>query len=139
MGCGPAAVSVIIPTLARPERVPGLMRAIDNVTSQAGGLGLPIVVVNGPFAAPALRESLARRQDLRLITLAEPGLPRALRAGRAAVETAYFCVLDDDDELLPEALAIRLGAFEADPRADVVVTNGYLDGFGRREINIADF
>jgi len=136
---GPAAVSVIIPTLARPERVPSLMRAIDSITSQAGGCAVPIVVVNGPFAAPAATESLAHRQDLRLITLADASLPLALHAGRAAVETAYFSVLDDDDELLPEAVAIRLGAFEADPRADVVVTNGYLDGFGRREINIADF
>jgi glycosyltransferase involved in cell wall biosynthesis len=136
---GLPAVSVIIPTLARPERAPGLMRAIQNITSQQGVRGLPIVVVNGPYAAAEIRQSLSRRHDLRLITRAEPGLPQALSAGRAAVETPYFSVLDDDDELLPGALTARVRALDADPEADVVVTNGYDEGFGRRELNVEDF
>ena len=136
---GLPAVSVIIPTLARSERAPGLIRAIETVASQQGVRGLPIVVVNGPYAPAELRESLARRHDLRLITRADSGLPQALSAGRAAVETPYFSVLDDDDELLPGALKTRVRALDADPDADVVVTNGYVDGFGRRELNVADF
>jgi len=132
-------VSVIIPTLVRPERVPGLIRAIESVTSQQGACGLPIVVINGSSASADLRDSLAGRRDLRVITLAEPGLPGALRAGRAAVETPYFSVLDDDDELLPGALKARMGAFDDDPQADVVVTNGYLEGLERRRLNVESF
>jgi Glycosyl transferase family 2 len=132
-------VSVIIPTLARAERVPGLIRAIESITSQQGARGLPIVVINGQFAAAELRVTLARRHDLRVITLTEPGLPEALRAGRAAVETPYFSVLDDDDELLPTALAARLRAFDDNPGVDVVVTNGYLEGLDRSALNVGDF
>jgi hypothetical protein len=54
------------------------------------------------------------------------------------VDTPYFAVLDDDDELLPGALQTRLQALH-ETGADVLVTSGYLDGFGRRELNIADF
>src|SRR5262249_19870104 len=64
-----AVVSVIIPTLVRPARVPGLIRAIDSVISQQGARGLPIVVINGSSAAAELRDRLARRHDLRIITL----------------------------------------------------------------------
>jgi glycosyltransferase involved in cell wall biosynthesis len=136
---GRPMVSVIIPTLAQPERLPGLIRAIENVASQQGVRGLPIVVVNGAYAAAELTQSLTRRHDLRLITRAESGLPQALNAGRAAVETPYFSVLDDDDELLPGALTTRVRALDAHPDADMVVTNGYVEGFGRRKLNVQDF
>ncbi len=135
----PAIVSVIMPTLARLERATGLIRAIDSVVSQQGARGIPLVVVNGPFASAEVRERLARRRDIRVITLEEAGLPLALKTGRATVDTSYFAVLDDDDELLPGALVTRLQALDEAAEADVVVTNGYLQGFNRRELNIEDF
>jgi len=87
-----------------------------------------------------VRECLARRRDIRVVTLKEAGLPSALKAGRAAVDTPYFAVLDDDDELLPGALVTRLQALNDTSEADAVVTNGYRQGFDRLlEVDIEDF
>jgi len=130
---------VIIPTLARPERVSSLIRAIDSVVSQRGTQGVPLVIVNGPFATAEARAHLARRRDIRVVTLEEAGLPLALKTGRATVDTPHFAVLDDDDELLPGALGTRLQALDEALEADVVVTNGYLQRFNRRDLNIEDF
>jgi hypothetical protein len=46
-----------MPTLARLERVSGLVRAIDSVASQEGARGIPPVVVNGSFASAGVRET----------------------------------------------------------------------------------
>src|SRR5438094_105821 len=127
-----------MPTLARAERASALIRAIESVVSQQGALGIPLVVVNGPFASAELRERLARRRDIRVITREEAGLPLALKTGRAAVDTSYFAVLDDDDELLPGALITRLQALD-EAAADVVVTSGYLQGFNRRDLHSSEF
>jgi Glycosyl transferase family 2 len=132
-------VAIIMPTMARRERATSLLRAIDTVHSQKGARGVPLVVVNGDAGAPDLLEHLHRRPDIRLTVLEEAHLPRALRAGRARVDTPYFAVLDDDDELLPDALRARLDALEHGPHADVVVTSGFLEGHDRRELNIVDF
>ncbi|MBV8069643.1 MAG: glycosyltransferase, partial [Acidobacteriaceae bacterium] len=50
-------------------------------------------------------------------------LPAAILFGRQLCKTEYFCFLDDDDVLLPAALATRLKAIQ-DEQADVVVTSG---------------
>lgn len=131
-------VSVIMPTIACRERAKGLVRAIDTVVAQDGVRATPLVVVNGPAAAPEVLAYLRGRPDIRLATLDEASLPRALHAGRAMVDTPSFMVLDDDDELLPGALQTRLEALH-ETGADVLVTSGFLEGFGRRELNIADF
>ncbi len=44
--------------------------------------------------------------------------------GRQFVETPYFTYLDDDDELLPYALARRIAILECE-QVDCVATNGY--------------
>ncbi|HEU4371532.1 MAG TPA: glycosyltransferase family A protein [Methylomirabilota bacterium] len=134
-----ADVSVIVPTQACRARASSLVRAIDSVVSQQNARGIPLVVVNGDRGAPEMLEHLRRRADIRLAVLEEAGLPRALHAGRTLVDTPYFAVLDDDDELLPEALQTRLAALDAAPGTDVAVTNGYLVGFGRHALNIGDF
>lgn len=131
-------VSIIMPTMARRERAASLARAIHTVVSQEGAHGIPLVVVNGD-AAPEVLEPLRRRADIRLVVRDEANLPQALRAGRALVDTPYFAVLDDDDELLPGALRTRLDALAQAPGADVVVTNGFLAGAGRRVLNVDDF
>jgi hypothetical protein len=132
----PHDVSVIMPTMASRERGPGLVRAIDSVVSQCGVRALPLVVVNGAAGASEVLGHLRGRRDIRLVTLDEASLPRALHAGRAMVDSPYFAVLDDDDELLPNALQTRLEALHD---ADLVVSSGFLEGFGRRELNIVDF
>jgi glycosyltransferase involved in cell wall biosynthesis len=139
MGPRPTDVSIIVPTLACRERARSLLRALDSVTSQTGARGIPLVVLNGARGAPEVVEHLRGRTDIRLVEQAEASLPRALETGRASVDTPYFGVLDDDDELLPAALQTRLAALAAGRDADVLVTNGLLEGFGRRELNIVDF
>lgn len=135
----PSDVSIIMPTLACRERATSLLRAIDTVVSQQGARGIPLVVVNGGSAAPEVLEHLRRRSDIRLTTREEADLPQALHAGRTTVDTPYFAVLDDDDQLLPGALQTRLAVLEAASGADVAVTSGFLERAGRREVNIADF
>ena len=132
------SVSVIMPTEARSDRAELLGRALASVCSQDGVRALPIVVVNGPAADAALLADLARSRDARLVRLQAADLPAALRAGRSLVQSPYFAELDDDDELLPGALAARVEAMEAHPDVDVVVTRGYIDHGGRRELNVRD-
>jgi glycosyltransferase involved in cell wall biosynthesis len=139
MTSGRPDVSIIIPTMARRERATSLARAIDTVVSQEGARGIPLVVVNGDAGAPQVLEQLRRRADVRLATSGEANLPRALHTGRTLVDTPYFAVLDDDDELLPGALRTRLDALDRAPHADVVVTNGFLAGAGRCVLNVDDF
>jgi glycosyltransferase involved in cell wall biosynthesis len=134
-----ADVSIIMPTLASRERAASLVRAIETAVSQQGARGIPLVVVNGDSGAPEVLEHLRRRGDIRLTFLEEANLPRALHAGRAMVDTPYFAVLDDDDELLPAALQTRVEVLDAASGADVVVTSGFVERSGRREINIGDF
>jgi glycosyltransferase involved in cell wall biosynthesis len=134
----PVSVSVVMPTEARSDRAQLLRRALESVRSQQGVRAIPIVVVNGPGAEPALLADLTRADGVHLVRLEAAGLPAALRAGRDQVRTPYFAELDDDDELLPGALHTRVEALAARPDVDVVVTRGYIDRQGRRELNVAD-
>ena len=132
-------VSVIVPTLANADRAVSLFRAIESVLAQRRVRAIPLVIVNGPRPAAAIMEQLDRRPDIRLAGFHEASLPRALKTGRTMVDTAYFAELDDDDELLPEALATRLTALREAAGVDAVITNGFLRGPGREEINVLDF
>ena len=120
----PTDISVIIPTLATWERRSGLSRAIESSVSQAGVRAIPIVIANGEHVHLDVIEDLRRRSDIRLSRRAEASLPKALKQGRSLVDTEYFTVLDDDDELLPGALETRLRTLRADPAADTVITRG---------------
>lgn len=120
-------ISVLVCTLARKKRAALLERALASILERQDGLGRPIVVVNGTLFDEALLRRLQARTDITLVCRAKPSLSAALFAGRKQVDTPYFATLDDDDELLPDALAKRLAALTADPTADLVVTNGYYD------------
>lgn len=120
-----AGVTVVVPTLARRERAVGLFRAIASVVSQRGVRAVPLVVVNGAHRDPELVRALRADSRLRVLERDAAGLPGALRAGREAVDTECFATLDDDDTLLPGALARRRDALHERPDCDVVVTNGY--------------
>ncbi|MEM7045364.1 MAG: glycosyltransferase [Pseudomonadota bacterium] len=123
--------TVIIPTLgARPRE---LERAIASVTSQAHARAIPLVVVNGQRYDVDLVAGLKRRKDLRCVQLEAAGVSNARLEGRRLVDTPYFAFLDDDDELLPDALEQRLAAF-VETSSDVVVTNGYRESEHGRQI-----
>jgi glycosyltransferase involved in cell wall biosynthesis len=118
------AVSVIVPTMALPVRAGLIRRALESVLSQQGVRPVPIVVVNGGGFDPALVVELERDPRLRVFRRSEAGLPEALAAGLAATDTEWVSALDDDDRLLPGALARRVAELAGDAGLDVVVTGG---------------
>jgi len=118
------AISVIIPTRALAVRAALVRRAIDSVLAQEDVRAVPIVVVNGDEPDEALVASLRADRRVRTTTLAAADLPAAILAGRDLVDTPYFAELDDDDEYLPGALALRVRTLVERAESDVVVTNG---------------
>jgi glycosyltransferase involved in cell wall biosynthesis len=120
------AVSVVVPTLATKERAPFLLRAIASVLAQSHVRATPIVVANGPTVDADLLAHLRRRRDIRLVRLGPADLSGALAAGREAIDTSSFSELDDDDLLLPDALATRVDALFGDAVPDVVVSEGII-------------
>jgi len=132
------AISVILPTTALATRLCGLNRAIESALSQQDVDVDLIVIANGPHCDHQILRGLEKRSELRLIYTEEAGYPAALRLGRDRVDAPFFAELDDDDELLPRALATRLEHIERDPAIDVVVTNGILRRDGRDSVGIRD-
>lgn len=118
------AATVIIPTLADRHREHGLWRAIHSVDTDQDEPALALVVVNGDRFDPLIVQALAADPRLQLAKIDRPGLPFALRFGRSLVRSRYFGVLDDDDALLPQALAERTAVLDAEPDTDAVVSWG---------------
>jgi glycosyltransferase involved in cell wall biosynthesis len=118
---------IIVPTLAEAHRGSELMRAIDSIRSQGAAA---LVVINGHRFDPSVRERLECFEGIRLLCIPEPGLPNAIYVGRCAVAREYFGFLDDDDYLMPGAVAIRESFLQEHPEVDAVVTNGLRDEWG---------
>ena len=129
-------ISVILPTTATAARLQSLNRAIESVLSQQDVTVDLIVVANGPRCDPEILDSLAKRSDVRLVYAEQGSYPAALRLGRGLVDAPFFAEIDDDDALLPMALATRLHHIALDPRVDVVITNGILRRNGRDTVGI---
>ncbi len=132
------SVTVIFPTLARRDRAPYLRRAITSVLEQDGVHAVPLVVINGDEHDPDLVRELNMDSRLRVASIRDRGIPEALAAGRALVETPWFSRLDDDDLMLPGALALRVASLEARPELDAVVTNGYRRDATGDTLNVSD-
>ncbi|MEV1328481.1 glycosyltransferase family 2 protein [Micromonospora costi] len=104
-------VSVVIPTLARPDLV---TRAVRSALAQTVTDIEVIVVVDGPDQAT--RDALAGFGDprLRVVQLAQKGgAPNARNVGAREARAPWTALLDDDDEWLPEKLAVQLRHAEA--------------------------
>ena len=128
-------VSVIIPTLGYAQRAALIGCAVDSVLSQDHVRAVPIVVINGALADPALVRELRANSRVRVEHLAHADLPAALRRGRELVDAPFFTELDDDDMLLPCALAHRVEKLERAPESDAVITNGIVLRNGRSRIH----
>lgn len=99
-------VSVVIPTLSRPALV---TRAVRSALAQTVADIEVIVVVDGPDEAT--HDALAAIADPRLRVLGLPangGAPNARNAGVNAARARWTALLDDDDEWLPQKLAVQL-------------------------------
>jgi glycosyltransferase involved in cell wall biosynthesis len=111
-------VTVIIPTTATPAREAVLHRAVNSVLAQRGVEPTILVAANGAVDAGVIHRLACR--PVRIVCCPVPGLSAAIAHAVGMVDTEFFAELDDDDELLPDALALRLDRFA--PDVDVVVT-----------------
>jgi hypothetical protein len=132
------SVTVVIPSRGTRERAELLLRAIACVRAQRGVRAVPLVVLNGASRTPDVEGALRRLEGVRLLVQDEADLPSAHRAGRAAVDTAYFGSLDEDDLLLPGALERRVQALEHEATCDVIVTNGIVRSAGMDAVHVVD-
>jgi hypothetical protein len=128
-------IDVIIRTAGKPERHASLERAIASVLSQQGVNARPVVVANGTVL-PATLESQPSIRVHHIRDRVSPGT--ALGIGRSLVQARYYAFLDDDDELLPHALATALEILQADGATDLAVTTGYWNSGGTSCIDIPD-
>ncbi|HKU86617.1 MAG TPA: glycosyltransferase [Casimicrobiaceae bacterium] len=130
-------IDVVVRTTCEGSRRKSLQRAIASVVAQRGVAARPVVVIAGPRPEPLPK--LASRNGIRVHrigTEASPG--RALTIARGLVDAPFFAFLDDDDELLPDALSKRVAILRADPRVQVVVTTGYVERGKARHVQIND-
>jgi hypothetical protein len=103
------------------------MRAIASIQSQGAAA---LVVINGDRFDASARRRLERLPGIRVLHVSEAGLPNAIHAGRCGVARKFFAFLDDDDYLVPGAIAIRESFLEQHPEIDVVVANGSREEWG---------
>ena len=130
------AVTVIVPSRGWEERSDALRSAIESIASQQGVCATPLVVLNGSGVSPRVEAQLRADRRVRVMTRSDGGLPAAYAAGRQAVDTPWFGTLDDDDSLMPGALARRVDELERHPDHAVVVTNGYRRDGERDVLNL---
>ena len=125
--CSAPRVTAVIPTRNRPDLV---CRAVRSVLSQTIRDLECIVVVDGPDSATT--EALARVEDPRLKVLAleaNVGGNEARNLGARTARGEWVALLDDDDEWLPQRLAIQLAAATT-PEPVTMVASRFLDRTG---------
>jgi hypothetical protein len=127
-----AEVCVLVGTVATSERAPYLLRALSSVRNQIAVRARPIVIANGEAEDPALLREISQMPGVTLLRRAEGHFPRALAEGRRLVDTPFFTQLDDDDELLPDALHTRVLRMARPDAPDAVVTNAVIERVGTR-------
>lgn len=117
----PPDVSVVIPTLHRPDMA---VRAVRSALTQTVTSLEVIVVVDGPD--PGTESALATIDDPRLRVLVLPRrgkAPNARNQGALAAQGRWTALLDDDDEWLPAKLESQLAlAATAGKPSPVVAT-----------------
>jgi glycosyltransferase involved in cell wall biosynthesis len=131
-------INVIIRTTADARREKQLYRAIESIKNQKGVHAIPLIIVNGTTYKKELLAQLLARDDVRCAYIKEASTGKSMRVGRELVNSEFFTFLDDDDELLEEALSIRLKPMLEDPSIDLVVTTGYEVNGTNRQIHIPD-
>lgn len=119
-----AEVTVIVPTTASKEKFSLLIRAIESIRHSSSRRIEIITVVNGDRADPEVCQWLQSQADIQYERVIPPSAPLAVFHGRALVQTAYFSMLDDDDEYLPGGTDLKRAAFSHRSDADIVITSG---------------
>lgn len=115
-------VSVIVPTMRRPESLERALRSLFAQTDVAGRIASIIVVDNDPQGTAAgTVQALAAEAPSPLIYRheARPGVATARNAGLAATDAPLIAFLDDDEAASSGWLAALLAA-RTETGADVV-------------------
>lgn len=124
-GRGPL-LTVIIASICSDARGELLERACNSVRRMAahGDDYSIIVVANGPKVSPRILSWLDAQPDVRVIQLRSGSHPLARRVGAEMADSEFLAFLDDDDEYLPDTLAMKVEYFRQHPGVDVLVTDG---------------
>lgn len=111
-------VSVVIPTIGRPE----LVRALRSVRAQTSVGNVEIIVVNDAPRGEELSGDAVELADRILRTAGRVGGSHARNLGIRSANGSYVALLDDDDEWLPHKLSLQLALLESlpDPARAVV-------------------
>jgi len=124
-------VSVVIPTLNRPDLV---TRAVASALAQTVDAIEVIVVIDGPD--DATETALAAITDPRLRVVALPergGAPNARNAGALAAQAPWTALLDDDDEWMPNKLAVQLELAKGATVAQPIISSRLINRTPRAE------
>ncbi len=119
VGPGPApSVSVVVPTIGRPE----LLRALRSVRAQRTAARVELIVVHDGKPGTELHSEVADLADHVLRTSGRIGGCRARNLGIAAATGDLLALLDDDDEWLPNKLEAQFAVLReaSDPTRTVV-------------------
>jgi glycosyltransferase involved in cell wall biosynthesis len=118
-------LTVVIASRCDDTRKELLKRACESVRGMAGDLDYSILVVaNGARVSSSVLAWLAASADVRVIRLRTGSYPLARRVGAEMADSELLAFLDDDDELLPNTLALKVAYFRQHPEVDVLVTDG---------------
>jgi glycosyltransferase involved in cell wall biosynthesis len=107
-------VTVVIPCFNHGRF---LGEAIQSALAQSAGEPRIVVVDDGSTEEATRRALEELPEGVELVRQANAGPAAARNAGIERTETPYLLMLDADDRLPPEALAVLLEALEADPGA----------------------
>lgn len=112
------SVSVIVPTIGRPE----LVRALRSVRAQRTRARIELIVVHDGRPGTDLSAEVADLADRVLRTTGRAGGSRARNMGIGAAAGDLVALLDDDDEWLPDKLEAQLALLRvaSDPSRTVV-------------------
>lgn len=127
-------VSVIIPTLAERSRFGSIRRCIASIRLASNNRSKIIIVVNGSRSDPEVLGWLEQQVEAKIIKVAMPSAPNAVRIGRKAVDTPFFSTVDDDDEYLPGSTDRKLQTLIENPDSDFVIANGLKSANGINEL-----
>ena len=105
--------SVIIPTIGRNT----LARAVHSVLDQAFDAAAVEVIVINDSGQPLPPEPWQRSERVRILHTQQRERSVARNTGAATAQGAYLCFLDDDDWLLPGALATFWELAQREPEA----------------------
>lgn len=130
--------TLAIPTTCRTERVHGLRRAIASVLSQDYPNIELIVSLNGNSYDRRECQRLQSHAQIRLVTEPTASLPLGILRARQASRGFAIGFLDDDDELLPHSVTVRMAALRSDALVVAAFTNGVRVGGPKDDVVVDD-